>query len=273
MKKFLIAVAGMLLLGCVQMPIADKDAGSKSTQKLPADVTARIKDQLVLRYRLAKTTLDGGDINAAGAVLELLKDNLVMNRVYMAPKSSSLSSPVQNVYENGAITQMGLMGSLSKINAVLSVLANSEAMSRTFIHGEKFWVTEIALQPDGIVFHLMSDPIENARYHGTLLFPFAKGDALAVDHTSILIADVIATDTPTNAGDAVNIQEPPMEEPPPPPRPTDSPPKTIALGQTKDKVVTMLGQPNKIVKLNGKETYYYPGVTVIFVKNKVTNVQ
>ncbi|HZD48260.1 MAG TPA: hypothetical protein VE178_05880, partial [Silvibacterium sp.] len=63
---------------------------------------------------------------------------------------------------------------------------------------------------------------------------------------------------------------------PPPPPPSDSPPpapKKIALGQTKDQVVAIFGQPQKVASLGQKEIDYYPDMKVTFVNGKVTDVQ
>ena len=76
-----------------------------------------------------------------------------------------------------------------------------------------------------------------------------------------------------DTGRRANAHGTSMPDIPPPPRPTDNPPKTIALGQTKDEVVTILGQPYKIVNLSGKEIYYYPDMKVTFARNKVADVQ
>ena len=52
-----------------------------------------------------------------------------------------------------------------------------------------------------------------------------------------------------------------------------APPKTIALGQTTDQVVGILGQPQKIVNLGAKQMYFYPDMKVIFTNGKVSDVQ
>lgn len=192
MKKLLTALAGVLLLGYVQIAIGDPIANEQSTPNSLADAAVKIQSQLELRYPLAKTTADGGDLIAAGAVLVLQKDNLVLNKVYM--NGTHRSSPVENVYESDKITQVGLMGALSSINSLLSVLGGTEAESKTFGHGERFWVTKMAAQADGIVFQLMTDPINNMRYHGSLKFPYAKIPAL--DQALTLVANVLTTDPP-----------------------------------------------------------------------------
>ena len=75
---------------------------------------------------------------------------------------------------------------------------------------------------------------------------------------------------------AQQADAPPAAIPPPPPPPDEpvAPPKTVALGQTVDTVVTNFGQPDKIVKLAGtKQVYYYKDFKVTFVGGKVTDVQ
>ena len=62
---------------------------------------------------------------------------------------------------------------------------------------------------------------------------------------------------------------PPIDAPPPPP----ADPKTIGLGQTTQQVVASWGQPDKIVKLATKQIYYYKDLKVVFVNNKVSDVQ
>jgi hypothetical protein len=52
-----------------------------------------------------------------------------------------------------------------------------------------------------------------------------------------------------------------------------APPATVSLGQTPDQVIAALGQPQKIVKLAKKETYYYKDLKVIFTAGKVSDVQ
>jgi len=49
--------------------------------------------------------------------------------------------------------------------------------------------------------------------------------------------------------------------------------KTIALGQTMDEVVGILGPPQKKVNLGTKEIYFYPDMKVIFISGKVADVQ
>ena len=211
--------------------------------------TADLQKQLESAYPLTKATADSTDIVTAGAVLVLEKDNLQMCKV-------SLPIPTRNYYKNGEVTQGGLM-------SVLNKLGNA---SRNFVAGEKFWVTKIQVDNDGVTFRFLSDPFQDVRYHAELKFPFAKGQTPSADDVLATVAQVIKTDG--GEGTAAPDQAA-GNAPAPAPQET----KTIALGQTKDQVVQNFGQPTKVVQLGAKEIDYYTDMKVTFTNNKVTNVE
>jgi hypothetical protein len=59
----------------------------------------------------------------------------------------------------------------------------------------------------------------------------------------------------------------------PPPRPADTPPPTIAIGQTMDQVTAGFGQPLKLAKLGVKAIFYYKDMKVTFTNGKVSDVE
>lgn len=59
----------------------------------------------------------------------------------------------------------------------------------------------------------------------------------------------------------------------PPPPPSDAPPVTIALGQTRDQVIAGFGQPVRIAKIGTKEIFFYKDLKVTFIDGKVTNAE
>jgi hypothetical protein len=62
----------------------------------------------------------------------------------------------------------------------------------------------------------------------------------------------------------------------PPPPPADQPPaqpKTIAMGQSKNDVVGILGQPSKDINLGNKEILVYSDMKITLVGGKVSDVQ
>ena len=63
----------------------------------------------------------------------------------------------------------------------------------------------------------------------------------------------------------------PMTDDPPPPPP--APTQHVALGQSVDEVVAILGPPSSIGDLTSKKIYFYPNMKVTFVDGKVTDIQ
>ncbi len=262
-----------------------------------AQDAASIQKKLVEQYPLTKATADKTDIVTAGAVLVLEKDNLLMFTV-------TTTVPPQNTYKNGKISH-GVFDAAKKckfcayVPGVSSVAASVPNVDqRTFVSGEKFWVTGIEAQDDGMIFHLLSDPYSDVRYYSTLKFPYAKGSAPSADTMMSTVAEVIKvapSDDSASSGDdkkQQSQQQPgggqsaqpaaqpgaqtamaPIAPPPPPPDAPPAAPKTIEKGQTRDMVVAILGQPSKVVKLGTKEIDVYPDMKVTFVNNKVTDVQ
>jgi hypothetical protein len=224
----------------------------------PAAAPAAIQQQLLSLYNLTKATADGTDVVTAGAVVVLQKDNLLMCRV-------NLPIPTPNVYKSGKIDQEGLLGVLGRMGTGPQP-GGGPPNTRKFVAGEKFFVTKIEVQKDGVEFGVLSDPFRDMRYHAVLKFPFAKGAAANADEVIGEIAAVLKIDSGDSASDSA------APAPVPPPAPAAQT-KTITLGQTKEQVVSMFGQPAKVVQLGAKEIDYYPDMKVTFVQNKVTNVE
>jgi hypothetical protein len=248
---------------------------------------ASIEQSLESQYTLTKAAADRSDIVTPGAVLVLKKDGLLMS-------ATTSGSAAQNVYKDGKISQ-GIW-KMAKMPGFGSLVSHSgtgaTVTTRTFVAGEKFWVTKITVHDDGVVLELFSDPFSDVRYYSTLKFPFAKGAYPSTDQVQSTVAEVVSVqpDDAAGSGDSGKKQPPatavaaapPAAAPPPmapiapPPPPADTPPpapKTIALKQTKDEVVANFGPPTKIVKLGTKEIDYYPDMKVTFINNKVTDVQ
>jgi hypothetical protein len=65
----------------------------------------------------------------------------------------------------------------------------------------------------------------------------------------------------------------PMPDIAPPPPPADAPPPTIALRQTKDEVIAIMGPPTRIARQGVKDIFYYKEMKVTFTNGKVSNVE
>ena len=226
------------------------------------DPKAETKRRLTSEFTRTRLTADRSDVATAGSVLVLHKDGLLMC-------SMEGKTPPTNTYKNGAIS-MGFGANMAWTMALST--ANQQPANipqRKFVSGEKFWVTQYEVKEDGVYFLFYSDPFDNIRHYGQLEFPAPKGAFPPADDMMKTIAEVITVDAATQ-------ESAPPDSPSPAAQAADQPtpaPKTIALGQTKDEVVAILGQPKKIVNLGAKEMYYYPDMKVIFTNGKVSDVQ
>jgi len=274
--------------------------GETAAQPNPNDQAIQIQNKLLSQINLTKTTADRTDIVTAGDVLVLHKDGLMMCSVASAYAYS-------NTYDNGVLTanqknrakdaamtgtktailgHFGLGGGGSPTDA-----ANNACESRKFVAGEKFWVTGIVAQRDGILISTYSDPYNDVRFYGEIKFRFADGAVPPVDDFVKTVSEVITVQPAEGQGDQSNqgnqgnqsdqggqqaatpaAQTTPPDIAPPPP-PADAPPPTIAVGQTKDDVIAAFGQPTRIAKLGAKEIFYYKDMKVTFMNGKVSNVE
>ena len=256
------------------------------------DPATHIQAKLVSQIKLTKATADRSDIVTAGDVLVLQKDGLMMC-------STASSYAFSNTYNNGVLTAnynnrakdatksyakaFGLSRFGLGSGASVTDAANNGCTSRKFVAGEKFWITGIVAQKDGILVSTFSDPFDDVRYYGEIKFPFAKGSVPPVDDFVKTFAEVItvqpADDSGSQGDQGPQAAAPapaaaaPMPEIAPPAPPSDAPPPTIALGQTKNQVTAAFGQPVRTAKLGVKEIFYYKDMKVTFTNGKVSNVE
>jgi hypothetical protein len=251
-----------------------------------------LQSQLVAKYALTKTTDDKSDIVTAGAVLVLQKDKLIMY-----PTTTAV--PPQNTYKDGKLSE-GAFGVHHKVQSFGSFTGHplpdqAQVQPRNFVSGEKFWVTRIDVQADGVLFTLFSDPYNDVRYYSTLKFIYPHGTTPATDQVLSTVAEVLKVDSDDSAksGDSGNQQQaaggdanqqqpaaggdanqqPAAAEAAAAPAAPAAPPATVEIGQTPDQVTAILGQPEKIINLGPKQIYVYKDLKVTFVKGKVTDAQ
>jgi hypothetical protein len=243
---------------------------------------AEIEQKLDAEYTVSKAAADKSDIVTAGSVLVLKKDGLIM--------SATTGTKAQDEYKDGKITAKGAVGAAVKVPSWMKGhVPGSDIKTRTFVAGEKFFVSGITVTKDGVVMELISDPFADVRYITDLKFPF-KGSIPSVDQVDSTIAEVVKVQADDSAAAGKDAKQPapapasqaaaaapaPMAAIPPPPPPPDTPPpapKTIKLKQTREEVVAAFGEPTSIRDLGVKKIYIYPDMKVTFVNNKVTDIQ
>ncbi len=169
---------------------------------------AAIRQALEAKYALTTPTADKTDIAKAGSVLVLKKSNLLtidVTKVAFFP----------NTYKNGRITYNKL------------ALLMKDA-TRTFVSGEKLWLTGIDIKDNAVVFNLFTDAFSDVRYRGTLKFPLDKDSAPTVIAVTAMVAEVFDVEQsdaqaqvpaaqPVNSPAAQSETPPPPIAPPPPP--------------------------------------------------------
>ena len=246
----------------------------------PRSAAQGLQQQLESTYAVTKPTDDKSDIVTAGAVLILQKDKIIMY-------STANQVLPQNTYKAGKLSEgaFGVHDNVQKFGSFIGhpPPQSAQTQSRHFVTGEKFWVTGIAVQGDGVVFTLFSDPYQDVRYQCTLKFVYPKGTTPSTDDVLKTVAEVFkvqADDSaksddkqqPAAAADAQPAadQAPAADAAPASPA---APPATVAIGQSTDEVVAILGQPDKILNLGAKQIYVYKDLKVTFVKGKVTDAQ
>jgi hypothetical protein len=245
------------------------------------DRKSEIEKKLDAQFKLTKLTADGSDIVTAGSIVVLHKDGFIM-----APLDNEY--PPTNTYANGSFS----MGFASTVGLGHFIKSHGDVASSTkqrkFVADEKFFITSIKVNDDGLILGFYSDPYSDVRYHGQMKFPFKHGvpppdDVVNVVAEAVTVAPADKDSAAADAAPAAPAAPAPAAAPAaaiapiaPPPPPADAPPpapKTIKIGQTRDEVVAAFGQPTKIIKLATKEIDTYPDMKVTFVHNKVSDVQ
>src|SRR5450755_3432546 len=132
---------------------------------------ASIEKKLTAEYALTKTTDDKTDIVTAGAVLVLQKDKLVM------VTADAGANQCPNSYKDGRLSQGGACKAnetLKKIPLFGRTIPGQDKVpnTRTFVTGEKFWLTKIDVRDTGkdkdkgVLLEFFTDAINDVRYKG-----------------------------------------------------------------------------------------------------------
>jgi len=223
------------------------------------DPKDEIQKRLTSQFVLTKTTADGKDIvGDGGSVLVLHQDGMIMFSLDngVMPAITYNNGKLSLTFKDRLAANMGLKSMQTGIN-----FAN--VPQRKFVTGEKFWITAFHVTDKHVLLDFYSDPYDNVRYFGQLKIPYKKNNIPPPDEVMTEIAQVVTVEPADNAAAAAATKKPAA---------SPAAPKTIALGQTKDQVESIFGQPPKKATLGAKEIYYYQDMKVTFVDGKVTDV-
>jgi hypothetical protein len=232
------------------------------------------RQQLESKYALTKFNAEGAMV-IQGVTLVLQRDGLI----------AGASLACGNSYADGRFSLTTLSrascGSAPSLVSRLPIPGGARtpsAVPRRFVAGESLYVTKIDVA-DGVVFSLRSDLIGGLAYQAQVKFQI--GTALDLVATDRVIAEAftvlpapgqstsqaaplpsaglppqpIAPGSPAPPPNQDAL--PPIPPPPPPPDTPSAQPQSVALGQTIDQVVAILGRPTLIYDGASKEIYVY----------------
>lgn len=243
-----------------------------------------IQKKLGAEYALTKTTDDKTDIVTAGTVLVLQKDKLMM-------AAASSSAMCVNTYKDGHFSQ----NASCKASSVLGKFsafghgADKAPATRTFVSGEKFWLTKLEVRDAGkdsaVVMEFFTDAINDVRFRSSVTIGFKDGLPSPEEALKLVqeVVKAVPSDDAKQGGDQQQAAPAPaaaaeaapaaIAPPPPPPDAPAAEPPTVALGQTPDQVVAILGAPLRKAKIGPKEIYSYKDLKVTFLNGKVKDIQ
>lgn len=202
-----------------------------------------LRIQIDSAFAQSETSLTLQRITRPGAVLVLQKDG-------MASKPGLDGMASTSTYIDGVIEQP---------RGLLAAISNNNQMQQ-FKAGQEVYTINTGVADDKVVFQLVSKDLSTVtiegntrqvRFAGQLAVAFPRGYLPTAP-----IADVIA-----RISEVLRTQA------------SASAPRTVALGQSRDEVVRILGAPSSIVDLGAKVMLIYPNMKVILQDGKVSDVQ
>jgi hypothetical protein len=259
MKTLLNFAAGVLALSGLGLTAIAQDGSSAIEKQLKKD------------YPVTRVGVNGTVVQV-GTVLTVLEDGI-----------KAIPSTFQGYLANNV-----KKGSKIKVNMIQKIGGGGPGVylreARFFDVGEKVYLAKVELHKDTeIIFSVQScgncnpaapDPIPP--YRAALAFEFPKGYLATASYKDVqeLIAHVFAV-----APGAPSASEPAPGSPaamqaaaPPPPAPAGQPP-TLSVGQTRDQVVSAIGQPERTATVGNKEILFYKDLKVTLVDGKVSDIQ
>lgn len=252
---------------------APGSAAAAAAEAALKDPKEMLKRKLADTFVLTTGNKQTGEITKAGSIIELKKDGLVMWTL------EDGVSP-NYVYKDGkfSLPLAAWATAHSALHAKDPELNPENVVKRKFVAGEKFWITAFAVRDNGIFLAFASDPYGDTRYIGNIWFPVDKKQPMpTVDAFMATMSDLIAVEPPPAqaeqaAAPAAAAPAAPAVQAPAPIAPPPAPPKTVTLGQSRDEVQAILGQPQKVVVLGSKEIEMYSDMRITLVGGKVTDI-
>ena len=271
------ALRPVLLLALTALLLA---SGINAWAEHPA---SGVVEALQRKYLVTQLTPDNQQVTKDGITMVMKCAG-----VYTLP-STSLMEP-DNTVLNGTLKGASAFAKMTFVHMGTHVLQT----------GEKVYITKIESKGssgDELRFSILSvDPLDlsdgsgQQRFKGIISFKFKKGyldetppEGIEEAVESIMSPDTGGDDSQQGGGEAQGppptaaappprrVATPPP--PPPPPAAPAGPPPTVSIGESSTQVLQALGMPLQMIDLGKKKTYVYKNMKVIFVDDKVSDVQ
>lgn len=235
------------------------------------------------KYVITEVSADHSQITKDGTIMSLKTAG-----VYSLPTNEMMSTPPDSPVTDGKIKGPNMMVKYTLEKFGAHVLQS----------GEKVYVTRIEDKSDSkgdvLKFSILtSDALDvgtsgqKKKFSASVSFHFKKGylDETPPEDVEQAIEAVLAPDTgsdqaASSSANAVPAQQPappqrvaPAPAPPPPPVAPAGPPPTISIGESSTQVLQAMGMPQQMIDLGKKKTYIYKNMKVIFIDDKVSDVQ
>jgi hypothetical protein len=204
-----------------------------------------IKDALEAKYQMTKTGIDRLRITQPGTVFVIQKDGI-------SGDLASDMSFLNNKVHDGQIAQAGgFMASMQ-----------GKTTSRDLKTGDKVYLFRIEIKDDQVqLFVITCDTYDvtikgstkQTRYKAQLSFELGKDFMASATPEAVekVVEDIVTPESEVKAAST----------------------KSVDLGQSPTQVEAALGKPDKIVNLGSKMIYVYKDMKIIFIDNKVSDVQ
>jgi hypothetical protein len=204
-----------------------------------------LKNALETKYQLTKTGIDRIRITQPGTVFIVQKDGI----------SGDLSSDA--TYLNNKVKE----GQVSQAGGFMAAM-QSKTTSRDLKAGDKVYLFAIDVKDDQVQLFVITCDTYDVNMHGS-----TKQTRYKAQLSFELGRDFMASATPEAVEKAVEAVIMPESEV------QANSTKSVDLGQTPAQVKAALGNPDKIVNLGSKMIYVYKDMKIVFIDEKVSDVQ
>jgi len=247
-----------------------------------ADAQPDLIKKLDAQFVPTKFTADKQTIVTQGAVVALLKDNLLVFSVTVPVAPISVLKKDKLTQGFGDLLGVDMADGLGRPGG------SSSIPQKKLVAGEKVLVRALELTKDAILVQVVTDAYDDGRYFGTIKFLLPKGSVPAPEEALKVISEVLQVQPSEDQGTqqiaTANAASTPAEPPPPPPTqyqdippppPPPQPAPTVSIGETKIKVAADLGEPQRKAVVGAREIFFYsePKMKVTFTNGKVSDVE